>query len=505
MYNIFCNESIKSDCLYGSLSKHNIINYYRVTSEDDKQHCLEWKDVKCFIKIFQWYQNVQNNKFKNYWTKSVRPDKKTTCMMKRFSNKWQSLDGLKIKTNYKYNGNNYIITPPVNQITNDYIRKLIILMNFDNDYKCFFFDNKKNTNKYMANKIYKSLQNSELLQRNLKSQLQGKNSLMRQLVIPPKLSKSLRCCVVPDPNLSVNSIAIPEHLFFLIFKNFNRNSYNTVILIKRDPVINRGSYIAVENVQPSTGSCCRLNPLWFTHMNLDIDGDCVSLQLINSKRALIETTMNMNPYMSMYKKNYSTALEFTQQQVFRMAYIKKVNNPIYNCILQNEFRKGFNTLHSLQNTLIALSIMFGSRTGMDFIKEVNDVIKSRKDLKYCITTDVHDPKFKTITECGAKGTPELYETMKKKFPVKTQAYSTQMHNYANTFINQSQSVSADGYALNQSYQFLQHLIIDYNENLILQTGNKDKRYLYIGKVDDYLPSEYIISPSIARFIDMLGN
>lgn len=163
--------------------------------------------------------------------------------------------------------------------------------------------------------------------------------MLRQLVIPPQLTKSLRCTVTPGPDLGITEVGIPEHIYYRHFKDFARDTYNLATLIKRDPVINRGSYIVGEVVVPVKGSCVMLNPLWFSHMNMDIDGDCANMQLINSRRATIESNMNMNPHMSMYKPNNTTALVFTEQHILKMMDVKNLKTKIYDYIFQIEKRK----------------------------------------------------------------------------------------------------------------------------------------------------------------------
>lgn len=134
---------------------------------------------------------------------------------------------------------------------------------------------------------------------------------------------------------------------------------------------------------------------------------------------------------------------------------------------------------------------------------MNALIKANENNKFCITTDLNDDIYKFITSSGAKGTPELYDSMKNNFPVDKNSYSKHMHDYANTFIQQSHSVSKDGYAINQSYQFLQYVITDYDNHLYLETGNSKQRYIDLGSVDDFVPSEYIFPPSIVSLIDSI--
>ena len=55
----------------------------------------------------------------------------------------------------------------------------------------------------------------------------------------PQLTKSLRCCITPGPDLRINEVGIPEHIYYGYFKRFMNDTYNYAVLIKRDPVINR--------------------------------------------------------------------------------------------------------------------------------------------------------------------------------------------------------------------------------------------------------------------------
>ncbi len=148
--------------------------------------------------------------------------------------------------------------------------------------------------------------------------------------------------------------------------------------------------------------------------------------------------------------------------------------------------------------------MYGSEDSIRFIEEVNDLINNNKNTTntYCLTNIIHDRIYKFIIHNNIKGTPELYNSMKTNFPIDKQSYANKMYDYANDFIQQSHSVSKDGYAINQSYQFLQYVITDYDNHLRLETGGT-RQYVDLGLIDDYFPSEYVFPQNTIEFIDSI--
>jgi hypothetical protein len=422
---------------------------------------------------------------KNKVRKTYRDITKKLEMLQQMETKLtiecQKLYNFYIQTKYKYDNFNCIVTPPPNQITPEYRTLLKRLLKNDSDEKI-------NGN---LQTMYEGLKKIECVHGDFKSQLQGRNSILKQVVLPPKVNCVIRGTILATYK-SPDVIGLPQSLEPKL-KHLKFLSHLVAITFKRDPVLNSGAFVFIGRVEFVSGDCIHIHPTWLTPTHGDIDGDTFTGYIIPCERSVWELYINLSPQMAMYRPFGQTRLEFLQVHAVRF------HNNADKILANTKYAQYYNvtkgnTLHRLNETLLTITLLESSLEAYNFVKYIDEKCMSDNNCFMISMQGNKCPITDQIVESGAKGTHEMLNSIRENYPKSPEEYIADLIKYPNEFITQSKSISIEGYALNTFFATQQFVEINYNHQV---TYNG---HILVDHVDKLMPAEILIPPSVAKWI-----
>ena len=468
-----------------------------------------------------------------YWKK------KRDLIRTLFNHSYFRLDQLAIHTHYRYNMRRYIITPPMIQCTQQYDTNLKRLCRFDGlsphelQKRRVFLQRDTNgrsasysaaakprlksshVNDASLQKLYKALNDAELVNRSIKDQTQGGKSFLKQVVVPGKMQNCLYGKVLPDPTLQPDEIGIPSHVMEGAFSDADMNK--VAAIVKRDPVFSSDAITTFTKVVRHTYPYITLPSEIITNKQLDFDGDTVSIMMVHSARSFIEVLMRLSAKIAMYCHFYRTRLTFSQTNGFRIAGLLKhlqtsdrpataaggggVRQADEKTTVSGFFGHTFahcrydactkaNVTQQLSETLLSLSQQYGPFVAYGFMMNVRALSFTgyNSGRIYPIGPD---PKLMAthIAESGSKGSKESVERM---FDISTtrQSHATETMEYAKTFIEAKSLIRKQGHNAKKMDTAFQNIIVNHDDHLTMRVNN----VVYdLGHIINYMQREWIMS------------
>lgn len=240
--------------------------------------------------------------------------------------------------------------------------------------------------------------------------IQGRNSTMRRNLLGKLVKNSMRGTILSHPTI-IDTIILPESFrkSFVLYesiktlseetlfdKNFNDYIYplpfDWSLLVKRDPVLTRGSYVSIEKIGFWNGDCIIMPQVCLELMHGDIDGDENSIGIITGVDVKIEQTLTYSPKFSMYIPFNSTRLIFSQShsmymynkiprkyaKIYKFVSERIKSERIFNDLKRiDDFKTNFNieldpqyTRVVLNEILLYITMCEGSYSGYKFVEYI---------------------------------------------------------------------------------------------------------------------------------------
>lgn len=475
---------------------------------------------------------------------------KRHILRSRFNIAYMKLKQMAIRTRYRYNMRRYINTPPIAQCTHHYDTVLRRLCRLDGmepgdlqkkkvyiqgDRKQWNRNNNRaseqkgnkagrrlrrkkhgnHTTNSVLQRLWKSMNETELVNKNIKEQTQGGKSFLKQVVIPGKMLNCMYGKVLPDPTLQPDEIGLPAHVMENVFKNVNMNKIAAIV--KRDPVFSSDAITTFTKVKKNDYPYITLPSEIITNKQLDFDGDNVSVITVNSGKCFIETLMRLSPKILMYCYFYRTRLTFSQTHPFRISgllkhvreqtqssseeYSRRVKSLLGNTFAYchtaaaaaADFHHGgavLNVKEQLNETLVSLSQQYGPYVPYGFVMLVRHLSFNGYNHKriYPIGPDVKLQSL-NLAESGSKGTPDGVENMFKT-TADGDSIMTETLGYAKVFIERKTIIRKDGHNAKKMDSALQNVIVNHDNRLTMKVNN----VIYdLGHVINYIQREWVMT------------
>lgn len=452
-----------------------------------------------------------------------------------FNERYLKLRQLLIRTRYRYNMRHYIVTPPIRQCTHHYdsvlrrlcrldglspqeLQKKRVYLQRDKDWGSLKSRHRSSVvNNVSLQKLWKTLTDTELVNKSIKDQTQGGKSFLKQVVIPGKMLNCLYGKVLPDPTLQPDEIGIPYHLMEGAFQAMDMNK--VAAIVKRDPVFSSDAITTFTRVVRNPYPYITLPSEIITNKQLDFDGDNVSIMMVHSGRCYIETLMRLSAKIAMYCQFYRTRLTFSQTNGFRIAgFLRHVRETISQAVVATNHMESevdivtgyfgrtfthcrysvhpdWNVTQQLGETLLSLSQQYGPFVAYGFMMNVRSLSFTGYNT-HRIYPIGPDPKVMAmnIAESGSKGTKEAVERMFNMTTTK-ETRSAETLEYAKTFIEAKSLIRKQGHNAKKMDSAFQNIIVDHNEHLTLRVNN----IIYdLGHITNYMQREWIMSDLTTR-------
>lgn len=472
---------------------------------------------------------------------------KRDFLRSRFNNAYMKLKQLAIRTRYRYNMRRYINTPPITQCTHHYdtvLRRLCRLDEMeprDLQRKKVFIqrdrrqwnnggDKKRasdftsgarprrwqhrrkrcepnHTTNAVLQRLWKTMNETELVNKSIKDQTQGGKSFLKQVVIPGKMLNCMYGKVLPDPTLQPDEIGLPSHVMESVFKNVNMNKIAAIV--KRDPVFSSDAITTFTKVRKNEYPYITLPSEIITNKQLDFDGDNVSVITVNSGKCFIETLMRLSPKISMYCYFYRTRLTFSQTNPFRISGLLKhlhgqLNSPngylrhlreLFGCTFAychgSEYGGSVMKMNEqLNETLVSLSQQYGPHVAYGFVMLVRKLSFRGYNRKRIYPVG---PNAKLqalhVAESGSKGTPESVENMFRT-TADEESVTAETLEYAKTFIEVKSLIRKQGHNAKKMDSAFQNVIVNHDNRLTMKVNN----VIYdLGHVINYVQREWVMT------------
>lgn len=166
----------------------------------------------------------------------------------------------------------------------------------------------------------------------LKNLMQGRNSLIRSNI--PRKIKAYRSQILLRPELEPNQLILPytwqKKLKFPIMplidvsskepidkKCFYRMTGYRRLVIKRDPCIDAGSVVFINEIGFALSESIYISPGIINYQNADFDGDGESIFQIKNSIASLESEIKVNPKFNMYTYQ-RCRISFTESDILYM-------------------------------------------------------------------------------------------------------------------------------------------------------------------------------------------
>lgn len=296
----------------------------------------------------------------------------------------------------------------------------------------------------------KKLKEAELVNGTLKKQTQGGNSIMRQKILPQLCSHVLRAIVLPDETLPLNTLSLPAK-----YRPFVDAAPCSAI-VKRDPVLR--AILTFAAFKFHAQDCFKLNSALFRPLNLDLDGDTITVFFVFSIPTIIEQTMRTHVEHNMYQHFRHTIVQFNQPHVmFAHRYWPKLLDalPPWMRNILRVARQYFaaDTQSALQESLTTIAELAGpygdrARAPYEFASTVVRLVYEfgAADILPMITFDDRpDDAFNIVYESGAKGDPLLAERLRNDVPTNNQQMAVASWKKHNELIQTNTTVWTEWY------------------------------------------------------------
>ncbi|KAL1460457.1 hypothetical protein WDU94_012439 [Cyamophila willieti] len=433
---------------------------------------------------------------------------------------FKSYDNANLRTLLNFGPNNFITTPPLDELNHPYVTVVRNIFHTDQIEKLHRAEveqeplniskekeeensthlikqppppphtiggfkprtaSKRTINPISTAIVVKKLKEAELMNGSLKKQTQGSESVMRQKILPQLCLNVIRAPVLSDETLPLNVLSIPTK-----YKAFVESAPCTAI-VKRDPVLR--AILTFDSFYFHDEDCFKLSSALFKPINLDLDGDTITAFFIFSMAALIEQAVQTHIEYNMYRHFRHTIAVFNQPHVmlahrYKHDLVSKL--PLWMAdIFTLASSVCDNVQTALQESLTVIAetaAPYGNhdRAPYEFVSTVVRLLYEigSNDIMPMASFDPidTDDAFNVIFESGAKGDALLANRLRTNVPISNQQMAHDSWLQHNSLIDANTTVWTEYYNFFRLIQPLQNVKID-SSGMIVYTI-EDKVYTF---------------------------
>lgn len=356
-------------------------------------------------------------------------------------------------------------------------------------------------------KLWKVLNDAELVNKSIKDQTQGGKSFMKQVVVPGKMLNCLYGKVLPNPNLKPHMIGLPSNVMENTFQCGDQNKVAAVG--KRDPVLSSDSPTTFTVAVRNPYSYVTVPPETMPNKNMDIDGDTKSILLCHSSKCVIETLMALSARITMYCYFYRTRITFSQTSAFRIAGLlqhlestaEDQDALSHTIAVENKLGWTFaacrkyvfperKVSQQLVETLISLSQQYGPFVAYGYMMNVRHLCFFGYNEKRIYP--ISDDPIAMVTHIAESGSKGTVDGVKRMFAYTTtkETLARETLDYAKTFIKAKTLIRTQGHNAKKMDSAFQNIVIDHDYNLTMKANN----VIYnMGHIINYIQLDWMFS------------
>ncbi|CAA3004322.1 Hypothetical predicted protein [Olea europaea subsp. europaea] len=521
----YCNRS--------QFDAHGFLHSYYLERASDVVYRVPSADRKRVLRMLQTISSAQITRT------DIGHDKRLLKAVKiadrKFKRAVATANPIAFDTRLKFVGGVHCLTtPPLNQITQTYMRSLNTLFK-KYDVQTVNAPSASSSTLQLPNEMLKNdvkkMFNAELVQGSMKEQLQGGKSKTKQVAFPGKVVLQMRATVLPaDANIALDEIVLPR----VMYDTIAPYSGDCCVTCNRYPIISVNSikvFTRFKCCACSDGSncfchCVHISSELLADGNIDMDGDCLLVVFSDGIAPMLEAIVNLHPKFKMYRGlghvTATMAQPITvrfQQAIYRQLFLRyaycrpessETDRRICDTLLWLEKYCTNNTDvgdvvdgGTVQSTkLLAKALLFfteycGSTTTMHFIDMLRQVCLNDDICRYdaCLIADysADDSTIAAILDSGTKGCRELMNEILTKRPL------TDINNKCMKFLrdhqNSSKSISIVSTSLTRLSLSTQNLIINHNFNVVCLDPYGEE--IVLGSIVDICDPVFLMSDATA--------
>lgn len=400
---------------------------------------ISHEEMLNYIKMMRY---VNNNNVKSSISKILDSNTRQKCikLYNELHKKIYHAKPMIVRTNLQFGGANHIGTPKPCQMTPDYLRNLSILIKKD-----MIYDKADSIadgycgvdglpNDILKN-TYESMKTCELVNGSVVTQLQGNQSMLRQVGISGSYDFMARATILPASyDRSPNEFGVPQTLLnlFLNLKSFNDRCS---LVIARHPLLLFYALISTLSIYVTDDECFRIHACYCKNANADFDGDALTMAIYHGSSVMYSIPLRLSPYFNMRAIFGFTRISFTQPMIVRMYHFENLLRDrddwcgfVYRFVLDLETKKSHKknqvtTIRDkLTKTLRFVAETMGSHKAYEWYMTVNDIC-----YKNTIDTDrifpiqnysADDPVCAAIAKSGTASSMDVLQQVNSDFPIK---------------------------------------------------------------------------------------
>lgn len=510
------------------------LSEYRVDSVDNVSSPTV--SLVDYLEIMYIYKKLQTKLTKMKHTTNSRPDQQVAYnrllnLFSRVQATCSQYDNAICETKLLYNSRPFIVTPPIYEITPQYLAALKNIYKTEEIQRSIASSSSvpssvaaaghrtdevdkfvpRSTSKRKSNPknlyyIYNKLRDAELKTGSLKKQMQGGDSFMRQRVLPPLCRNTIRGVVLSDESLPLDVIALPRKFESLLCVT------PTMLVIKRDPVL-REILTFTKFQFHDEGFHFKLHSVHYRMINLDLDGDTITCHIVNSVECIAECMLQASPRLRPYRHFGHTVITFNQPHTMlaqrHEEFLLTNIEPVWTRQIFAESKRFYSTmfdrLHGVALTLASICGLASKHptAAFDFIQSVCRLVYEADpfDIQPLNKLDINtstSSTFKCIFESGTKGDAVLAQTMLTKIPQNNCSMAIDILKQHNKLIGANGRVSSEFYQFFLIAQSLQNIVINSAGCIIYYKGVCEYN---LGHISTYLAGSTMFSDFTIFCID----
>lgn len=346
-----------------------------------------------------------------------------------------------------------------------------------------------NLNPNIIEEAYNKLMQSELNSGVLKDQLQGNESFTRQRALNHIRSNNLRLLLLTDDNLNPHQVKMPKWSAPLF------QVAPCVLLIKRDPVM--GAVIVPSSIVYGDEDVMYLNSMLLEQINGDNDGDALLTFIVYSTHALFESMIYASVEYNVYKPICNTCLKFSPHHImyahlYEDIYLNNIDASfakIY-ALSQRFYPNTTERLKATMSTIACLTPRNSKAAYVFCVQSLNVFRRLNKEKTILPVMSIGDKTFKSIYESGAEGDQVIAERVMSGLPLNNLDISDECFNYHNQLLASSKNLGTEFYNFSQLNQSLQHIYIDPSGFVMYSVG---EQVYNLGHINQFIGGDMIFS------------
>lgn len=397
---------------------------------------ISHEEMLNYVKMMRY---VNNTNVKTSISRIIDPKVRQECIQlyNDLHKKVYCAKPMIVKTNLQFGGVNHVGTPKPCQMTSDYLRNLSTVIKKDVIYN--MADSASDgycgvdglPNDILKN-TYDNMKTCELVNGSVVTQLQGNQSMLRQVGISGSYDFMARATILPAAyDRSPNEFGVPRTLLNL-FMNLESFSDRCAIVIARHPLLLFYALFTALRIYATPDECFRIHACYCKTANADFDGDACTMTIYRGSGAIYSIPLRLSPYFNMRAIFGFTKISFTQPMVVRMYYFEYLLlgrtdwcGSVYKFVSsleQNKTKNSATIREKLTKTLRFVAETMGSKKAYEWYMAVNDICyKNTPDTDRIFPINnysANDPTCVAIAESGTAGSMDVLNQIESSFPIK---------------------------------------------------------------------------------------